>query len=1522
MSSCSVGAATQIDGDYAASQCQCIRTGLVTGEVRTTFMNWTVNGPYCQNPQPGPNDGPSWPLRSREDATGKTVCLTPLTSISITGPAAARTGQIVRFNARLTNYASVPAGVAINVTAPGASTASGQADATGNFSFLMKMPPKGGTLTLTGQCSGCGAPATKKVALAAPIDNSCPVGNPVSPATGQKTQDEEDWRDAGENPLRLTRFYRSYGAPPAGFGPNWSHDYAARIVASGAGMSVELGDGATYIFSLDSAGVWRSDTSADQLTAIGNTMQFTRAGDDTRMLFQTSTGRLLSITQRNGWTTTAQYNAFGLASVTNAFGRAITFSRTSLGYITAVTLPDGRVIRYAYTGAMLGRVTYADNTARNYLYEDARWPDALTGINDELNNRFATYTYDAMGRAASTAHIGNVDSYTFTYSDGAGQATQVIDPLGTQRNYQYQNDSGTVQLAASNGPFDGRGIASQTFGEGNLPSSETDFTGTQTAYTWDASRKLVTAMTRAAGTPQAQTVSIQWHPAFALPALVTERGRTTAFTYDGVGNLLTQAVTDLATAQTRTWVWTYNSQNLADSMTQPNGVVWRYGYDSAGNRTSVKNPLGQETTYTFDGAGRPTSRTDPNGLQTGFAYDARGRLYSTVHNGEATTFTYTPTGQVASATLPNGYRIDYSYDAAHRLYYAADNRGAAVLYTLDSSGNRVGEQVSDINGTIALNTARVINALNQVAAIQGGQGQSTTFSYDANGEPKDTTDPLQHTTTQTLDALRRVRAVTLADGSSVNQSWNQLDQLTQVTDPKGVQTSYTRNAFGDVLAEASPDTGTYTYQRDSNGQITAVTDAKGNTRTIIRDAAGRPTEIRHDAQHVDAYVWDGDQTGYLRSIQDSSGNTIFQRDNEGRVLTKTQAVNDNPSSPSQYKLSYTYANGDLASVAYPSGLKVFYRRQAGRITSIDVQEPGGTIRKPKPVVSFVSALAHTALGQPQSWMWSNGDAANRVFDTDGRIVQSEVAYFNYDPASRLTDVVQNLWAGRTVPQSDGTTQTELYQTTLGWSAGYDSRNRLTSFSRPGSTATYSYDANSNRLSSVEKTTSDTDLNGDFDDVDLAKATGQNLTIDANSNKLLGFTQTVTTTNRGRTRSVVTSTVNYALDANGAMTTDGLRTFDYDATGRLAKVDVVNNGESAQVRYLHNALGQRVFKSVPEAEQTLPDAQTLSPGFLDWLKQNFKWLFNTTSTVTSVGTAYIYDEGGNLLGEYDNGSALGKGRTEYIWLPTDSGQSMPIGFYRNGKFFAVHTDHLGTPRLVTDEAKKPVWQLPYSAFGNNKPTGVLQATLKPTQALTNQPVLLKSTAAVEFNLRFPGQYFDAESNLNYNYFRTYAPGSGRYTQPDPIGLDGGWNRYLYGGGSPLVSTDPRGESPLAGASYGGRVGAAAGSLFGPIGTGVGLVVGAGVGAAIGWYVTGPMLQEKTPSTGNPGEWHTNPADGKPGNGQERLYGPNGNPEVDIDWHPDHGAGKPHGHNWDNGRRGPGVPLSPWPRDRVINGCPRP
>ena len=113
---------------------------------------------------------------------------------------------------------------------------------------------------------------------------------------------------------------------------------------------------------------------------------------------------------------------------------------------------------------------------------------------------------------------------------------------------------------------------------------------------------------------------------------------------------------------------------------------------------------------------------------------------------------------------------------------------------------------------------------------------------------------------------------------------------------------------------------------------------------------------------------------------------------------------------------------------------------------------------------------------------------------------------------------------------------------------------------------------------------------------------------------------------------------------------------------------------------------------------------------------------------------------------------------------------------------VHTDHLGTPRLATDEMGTVVWR--------NLPT---------TEPFGNSPVEEDpdgDATLTTLNPRFPGQYADKETNLNYNYFRDYDPSTGRYVQSDPIGLRGGINTYAYGGGSPLTNIDEDGLAYFA------------------------------------------------------------------------------------------------------------------------------
>jgi RHS repeat-associated protein len=108
----------------------------------------------------------------------------------------------------------------------------------------------------------------------------------------------------------------------------------------------------------------------------------------------------------------------------------------------------------------------------------------------------------------------------------------------------------------------------------------------------------------------------------------------------------------------------------------------------------------------------------------------------------------------------------------------------------------------------------------------------------------------------------------------------------------------------------------------------------------------------------------------------------------------------------------------------------------------------------------------------------------------------------------------------------------------------------------------------------------------------------------------------------------------------------------------------------------------------------------------------------------------------------------------------------------------HVDHLNTPRLITNDQGQAVWR-----WDQAEPFGVTVADENPS-----------GLGAYEMPLRFPGQYFDKETKLHYNYFRDYDSAIGRYAQSDPIGLRGGLNTYAYVSGNPLSRTDPRGLSP--------------------------------------------------------------------------------------------------------------------------------
>ena len=228
---------------------------------------------------------------------------------------------------------------------------------------------------------------------------------------------------------------------------------------------------------------------------------------------------------------------------------------------------------------------------------------------------------------------------------------------------------------------------------------------------------------------------------------------------------------------------------------------------------------------------------------------------------------------------------------------------------------------------------------------------------------------------------------------------------------------------------------------------------------------------------------------------------------------------------------------------------------------------------------------------------------------------------------------------------------------------------------------------------------------------------------------------------------------YAFDEDGNLTaiTDGatptpnpVADLTWDYGNRLQTYQVAASDLIATYRY--DPFGRRVKKTVD------PDG---------------------AGSATPTTTWYLWD-GDRLLAEYDG---AGDRQVRYAY----AGGFAPIQVARKDgsgeDIYDVHSDPLDTPRLLTDSSGAAAWRASYEAYGK---------------------AALDGANTFPFNVRFPGQYYDAEtetagtgSGLHYNRFRYYDPAIGRYIEADPIGQVGATNVFEYALNNPTRFFDPFG-----------------------------------------------------------------------------------------------------------------------------------
>ena len=308
--------------------------------------------------------------------------------------------------------------------------------------------------------------------------------------------------------------------------------------------TVTTADGSYYTFEQTSPGIYIEASGYPVRLELDGTEWLFYNQDNTVDRF--SDGKLLSRTFIDDRELTLGYDAVSgrLTSITDDSGRSLQLTYNSNGQVNTLTHPDDQII-YGYDANYnLTSVTYEDSNVRQYHYdEEMNFPHHLTGITDERGIRFATWAYDANGKAISSSHAGGADRTTLTYN---GTSTTVTDAAGGMRTYNLGTAGSRSVVTSVSGDkcidCPGNFMKVRTYDTNGYLDEATDWEGNVTDYDYD-SRGLEVQRIEAKTTSEQRTITTQWHPTFRLPTKITEPDRVIDFTYDASGRVRTRKVT-------------------------------------------------------------------------------------------------------------------------------------------------------------------------------------------------------------------------------------------------------------------------------------------------------------------------------------------------------------------------------------------------------------------------------------------------------------------------------------------------------------------------------------------------------------------------------------------------------------------------------------------------------------------------------------------------------------------------------------------------------------------------------------------------------------------------------------------------------------------------------------------------------------------------------------------------------------------------------------------------------------------